>query len=146
MTSVKLPETVQHEFNDLLLGDKLGSGCYRDVYELAINPRLVMKIEIRDSRQFCNVCEWEVWNELRGTEWEKFLAPCRWISHSGSVLIQERTEPITKLPTQLPSFMTDIKLSNLGKIGRRVVAHDYAFHKFFTRGLKGVKMAPVPRD
>lgn len=140
---ITLPSTVQAEFNDLLIGKHLGTGTFRAVYELAVDPTKVVKIETSASLEFENVSEWVLWNELKSTKWAAFLAPCFSISHSGSVLIQARTRPITKLPAELPSFMTDLKLRNFGRLGRRTVAHDYGHHRAFFMATRATKLKPV---
>jgi hypothetical protein len=139
----QLPPSVQDELNDLMLGDMIGEGAFRKVYVLRCAPHLVAKVELSANCEFANVAEWEVWNNLRGTEWEKWLAPCETISFNGSVLIQRRTAPVKRLPKMVPNFMTDLKPENFGRLGGRVVAHDYGLHRLFTRGLRGVRLEPV---
>jgi hypothetical protein len=134
---------VQSEFNDLFLGDLIGEGQFRKVYELRFAPSLVAKIELRASGEFENVAEWHVWNQLRDTEWGRWLAPCEAISFSGSVLIQRKTSPIARLPKQVPSFMCDLKPENFGRLSGHLVAHDYGHHRLFTRGMRGVGLRPV---
>ena len=138
--------TVQHEFNDLILGNLIGSGSYRDVYEYKPNSKFVVKVEMSTARQFENVAEWAVWHEIKDTMWAKYFAPCVSISHSGSVLIQERTEPIKRMPKQLPNFMADLKRKNFGRIGNRIVAHDYGHHLLYLRGMKNAKLIDVKDD
>lgn len=137
------PECVQGEFNDLILGDLLGEGSFRKVYALPFAPHLVAKIELRASGEFENVAEWHVWNELQNTPWARWLAPCEAISFNGSVLIQRRTQPIARLPKEVPSFMCDLKPANFGRLSGRVVAHDYGHHRLFTRGLRGTVLKPA---
>ena len=131
---------VQREFNRLILGDFLGRGVYRAVYVYKPDPKLVIKIETEETKCFSNVMEWTIWQELRETKWADYLAPCVQISHFGSVLVQTRTRPITKMPSNLPNFMTDLKLGNFGRLGKRIVAHDYAGTLFFSNALRSVKM------
>lgn len=118
--------------NDLIgfiCGDHIASGTFRDVFEYNLDPKLVVKIQ-RDKDSFNNIIEFEIWNEVRFTPFEKFFAGCRWISIGGRVMLQEKTKPITKTrrpPELIPTCFADIKEDNFGFIGNRFVAHDYDF-------------------
>lgn len=120
-------ETVQLECIGLMLGERLGAGISRTVYECAIDPKFVVKVEPQ-GRQFANIMEWEIWTALSGTAAARWLAPCRTISACGSVLIQARTQPLrrSELPDHMPLWLTDFKQSNYGKLKGKVVCHDYA--------------------
>lgn len=131
-----LPKSTQGELNDLFVGDEIARGTYRTVYAHALDPTLVIKIE-HAARCFCNAAEWDIWGEIRDRpEIARWFAPCVAISFSGSVLIQKRTAPLTKLPAQLPNFLCDIKPANFGRYRGRVVAHDYGNHPHFTRSFE----------
>ena len=127
--------TATDAFN-MLAGAKLGSGCYRDVFECKIRPDLVVKVEIpRDSgyRTFANVAEMKFWDDHEFTpEVKKWLARCEFLSPDGLILLQERVTPATeidlaRMPNKLPAFLTDRKPDNYGwtKDGRFVCC-DYA--------------------
>jgi hypothetical protein len=109
----------------VLLGERLGIGSARKVYQCRIDPGLVVKIE-KGGRSFQNVNEWEAWSFL-GKKHCHWLAPCLHISSCGAILIQKRAEPIRKgdLPKRIPSFLRDIKLENFGMIDGRLVCIDY---------------------
>lgn len=139
MKAEDLGHITTHEFINLFLGEKLGEGSYREVYALRTDDTKVIKIE-RYARSFSNVHEWEVWKNTYPESWKRWLAPCHYISDSGTVLIQSRVTPVTKLPEKLPSFLTDIKLSNWGKLNGRVVCCDYGNHKFFSDGFWKAKL------
>ncbi len=116
-----------------LLGPPIGQGTYRTVYEYALDPRLVIKVQSNQDEAPCNMWEYEIWNEAKwltgNLEWIKnFLAPVHWISPGGMLLLMRRTEkrPNKKLPKYVPDFMTDIKEENFGWMGSRFVCHDYA--------------------
>lgn len=137
------PASVQDEFVDLFLGEQLGAGIHRTVYEHRLDPKLVIKVETT-ARTFANIHEWQVWEEVvYAPKARVWFAPCRWISHSGSILIQERTQPITRLPAELPNFLTDIKVQNYGRLRGRVVAHDYGYTRLLSRGFSGWRMTKV---
>ncbi|MBO6509170.1 MAG: hypothetical protein JJ979_11960 [Roseibium sp.] len=140
MSFIDLPGTVQEEFNQLMLGEKLGEGAYREVYEFAPDKSLVVKFELAATLEFCNVNEWNIWQEVAGTKLEQWFAPCEWISFSGSVLLQKRTEPLKRLPNKIPNVLADTKRDNWGRYKGKPVMHDYGNHAFFYRGIKGSRL------
>ena len=125
----------------LLAGELLGQGCFRRVYSVKYNPKIVLKLEIAGS-EFCNVEEMGVWKEVCWTKWAEWFAPCHAIDRFGIALIQERTKPLTTWPKdfKIPSFFTDTKPENFGRIGNKIVCHDYGSNLFISRGLANVKM------
>jgi hypothetical protein len=59
----------------------------------------------------------------------------------------ERTRPLEKAPTHLPNFMTDLKPENFGRLGNRIVCHDYGLSNIMTRGLAHARLVKVnPKD
>lgn len=118
-----------------ICGEKLGSGTYRDVYELKDNPRYVVKIE-RDmsTGRFCNATEYVNWCDLRFWDFiEPWLCPCVRITETSQVLIQKRAKPIEcidKLPKEVPAIFTDLKRSNWGILNKRPVLLDYPYLVF----------------
>lgn len=118
---------------DLLCGNKLGQGISRMVFECRLIPDCVVKVEIdEDWRDFANVREMRFFNE---NEYVKsirdWLAPCRYLSPDGRILIQERVRPAQaktdRLPKTVPSFLTDLKPENFGYLPNgRFVCCDYA--------------------
>ncbi|MDB6119306.1 MAG: hypothetical protein JWO08_3087 [Verrucomicrobiaceae bacterium] len=117
---------IHSEAFHMLKGEKIGSGMSRVVWDCPILEDCVIKVE--DSvTHFQNVIEWETWQNVRGTMYEKWFAPCRWISHSGSILIMEKTKPALDrhYPDRMPKFLCDFKKRNYGLIGNRLVCHDY---------------------
>lgn len=119
----------EHELARIVLGKKIGEGCYRKVFLNMLDPYTVIKIE-EDSRSFCNVKEWEIWQHVEHHASHKFLAACKYISPCGSVMIQERTSPIPMhdLPKKIPSFLkSDLKSENWGwSLKKHPACHDYA--------------------
>ncbi len=115
----------------LLCGERIGFGCYRDVYILKHNSGYVVKIESDPSNgMFANVTEWR--NFINNKEWaflSDCLAPCELISEDGRVLIQRRITFKSKelYPKWIPIMFTDIKTSNFGWIGKKFVCCDYAY-------------------
>lgn len=123
------------DFADFFVGDLISRGHARSVYQYAHSPGYVIKIDM--SGQFNNVSEWDIWhNTKENKDISKFLAPCIRLSSCGRVMLQKKTIPVKleELPTEVPAFLSDLKLENWGKIGKNVVCHDYANHKFFTYG------------
>jgi hypothetical protein len=111
----------------MLIGQPIGEGCYRKVYQHAMNPKAVVKVE-EDAGKFSNVTEWELWREVMDyPKLNRWLAPCLWISPKGMILIQAKTTPCSHndLPDKVPSFFTDLKRENWGWCEGRLVCHDY---------------------
>lgn len=127
----------QNDLAGLFIGALLGTGTYRDVYELGIDPELVVKIEARNDSKgnphFCNVTEMDIWCNSKDHEWRRWLAPCVFISSYGTVLIQRRTQhcPKHRLPKIVPNFLADLKQENWGLYKGRPVVHDYGNHSIF---------------
>lgn len=127
------PGTVAAEFFDHMVGDLLGSGADRTVFECAMDKTCVVKLGTTRG-SFQNVHEWDLWQQHtagKGTAVVNFLAPCVSISHSGNVLIQKRTKPVPfdwKLPKRIPVILTDLKRENWGIYKGRLVCHDYGRH------------------
>jgi hypothetical protein len=136
-------QIIEKEVFKTLCGDKLGQGIGREVFECSLNKDLVIKIE-SGSGSFQNVVEWETWEEVRETVHAKWFAPCVGISPCGIVLVQKRTQPMSKrsYPKEMPNFLADFKYTNYGKYKGHVVAHDYGRHMLMTNGLTK-RMRPV---
>lgn len=128
--TLSLPDNIE-DFMAAFCGERLGTGVARTVYVFRIQPRYVIKVE-HGHHDWQNVHEWEVW-QAAGPKTMQWLAPCVAISPGGTVLIQERVEPITKdrLPKAVPSFLADLKDDNWGWYDGRAVAVDYGRHRLF---------------
>lgn len=129
----------EEAFN-LLCGDLIASGMSRHVYECALLPGCVVKVEARP--WFQNIKEHEAWEAVNesSSSLHRWFAPVRWISPYGRVLVMERTTPVTRddLPKQIPAFFTDCKVSNWGRLNGRIVCHDYGTHLMLQRGMTKV--------
>lgn len=129
----RMNNTSPAKLKKLLCGKLIGSGLYRDVYEIKGIPDLVVKIEREpDMCAFANATEWRNWCNMK--DWRfisQWLAPCLLIDKSGQVLIQRRVTWEGKgrkdYPKQIPSLFTDLKVGNFGWIGDRFVCVDYAY-------------------
>ena len=122
--------TFEDAFNLLCL-DKIGSGVSRDVYTCRLRDDLVVKVETsNDWRSFSNAFEMRFWNDHQyAKDIAKWLAPCRYMSPDGRLMLQQRVRVATAddtLPEKLPSFLTDIKRENFGWFEGRLVCFDYA--------------------
>lgn len=120
-----------------LIGERIGSGAHRDVYEFLADPTKVLKVARKEAGIAgiqANINEFEI-TELSNFggcyEYLKaWIAPATYISGDGVYMLQERTEPIThdQLPEKVPAWATDLKLDNCGMLGKLVVLHDYGLH------------------
>lgn len=125
---------------DMVVGDYIGSGTFRDVYQHNINKDYVVKLQREEHNS--NVIEFEIWCNVSETPYAKWFAPVRWISDNGKVLFQEKVEPITEknqhlIPDNIPYFFTDLKPSNFGFIKKQLVCvdYDYSLIRFIDNGL-----------
>lgn len=125
-------EPIYSEFAHFMLGDVLGSGMSRKVYQHPFDRTKVIKVE-NSASHFQNVLEWRIWQDFQFYEKvKKWLAPCHAISHNGTFLIMEKADDIPnerKIET-LPAFLTDHKRSNFGLIKGQIVARDYALSRY----------------
>lgn len=121
-------ECFEDAFN-LLCGTLLGEGVHRKVFACRLRPELVVKVEQEPAfRYFANVHEMKLWNDssVKEAEW---LAPCRFLSPDGRILLQDRADPVPssyELPERMPSFLTDFKRENFGILKGKLVCIDYA--------------------
>jgi hypothetical protein len=121
---------VNQELADMMFGEFIGQGMSRSVYQHRFYNDLVFKIEDLGSSkiyEFQNAVEWQNWNFIQHSAIEKYFAPCRKISDNGKILIQERVEPILKIPKNFPRIFNDMRLCNFGKYKGRVVLCDYGY-------------------
>lgn len=122
---------------------KLGQGITRKVFESKTFPNLVIKIENLNygDRYFQNVMEYFLWEQVDGTKWAKYFAPCHWVSADGTVLYMSKTESLNgRKPKGIPSFLDDAHWGNFGTIGKRIVCHDYGINELMKKGRFGAKL------
>lgn len=117
---------IARELCDALVGEIIGTGQNRQVYDMPMNPFLVIKHEYCGNR-FQNAIEWEVWQTVKNTKYEKWFAPCQNISSNGVFLLQSKVEMIPKAhyPKKIPSFFADLKYENYGILNGKFVCFDY---------------------
>lgn len=136
---------VQEEFNGFMLGEYLGGGESRAVYEAPFLPKeYVVKVERpSDKGDFCNVVEHLVWNHLCDSPYADWLAPCGTISRHGTFLVQKRCQVISedRIPRKAPWFFQDAHKGNWGLYEDRPVLFDYGFLYGFLRKAKYDKQA-----
>lgn len=134
ITELQVLHSLQDVSTDLILsliGEKIGSGVFRSVYEYALNPeKYVIKVE--PICNMCNIQEYLIWQEVQGLKgdlaWVKlWFAPIKWISPNGRILVMQRTKKIEgkEKPKMVPNFLYDAKEDNFGWIGGNYVCHDY---------------------
>ena len=140
------PGVLGAELFDHVVGDMLGQGADRTVFEYMPDETCVIKFTNRRG-SFQNVHEWDVWQQHsagKGTSTLKWLAPCVSISHSGNILIQKRTKPVPfsrRLPKMVPNILCcDMKRENWGIFRGRLVCHDYGRHDAIFYASKGRNM------
>ena len=104
------------DFEDLILGKRLGFGIHRDVYEFYFENNKVIKIANCLEGRAQNQLEYRIWSELSNSDYKKWFAKCYGVSINGKYLIQERikTKEQSKYPKLIPHFFTDTKIENYG--------------------------------
>ncbi|MFA9261767.1 MAG: hypothetical protein ACEQSB_00205 [Undibacterium sp.] len=143
--------SIQEEFNYFMIGRFVGEGQHRYVYEMPSDDKNFVYKIVKNNKAaegFHNVTEYNVWHELQSTEMGKWLAPCHFISHHGSILVQSRTQVISEhlIPKLVPKFLTDCHKNNWGLYKGRPVLHDYGFLCSFIQGAKTSKLRMVKRE
>lgn len=146
-------EAVMDDVLTSLMGEQIGEGSSRLVFEYRLDPRMVIKVQMTDSRgQFCNITEYLHWNDINAmsnyNKWlPKWYAPVRWMSTNGRLLVMDRTKPIPehKLPKRIPHFFSDVKAENFGILRGRIVCHDYGHLKPLTEHTRKTVPANWPR-
>jgi hypothetical protein len=126
VVKLEIPTLVTADLVRSLLGERLGQGISREVFEWGIDTDFVIKLEVGNGH-FQNVTEWSTWAALNDTKHGKHLAPCKWISQCGTALLMRRTSPLLsdREPKKLPGWLTDTKRGNYGMLNGTVVCHDY---------------------
>lgn len=114
-----------------ICGKKIGSGCYRDVYELKFDKRYVVKVETKTKETpVANVMEWMNYTQAAGSPLQKYLCPPLCLHPTGQILIMRKCMPAKSkegLPKSLPACITDNKIENWGFIGKRPYIFDYTY-------------------
>lgn len=128
---------------DLFVGDCIGEGSSRSVFELAREPNKVLKMEYA-GKTFHNVIEWKIWQAVRDTPVADWFAECYEIDCWGGALIQRRADVFESEKAFLqalertraghvPDIFDDVRYNNFGLIAEVVVCVDYGYSHIFDR-------------
>ena len=142
------PDLIKNDFIKFFVGEKIGEGTARWVYEMRYQPDLVVKLEYSEST-FQNIQEWTAWTSCQFLPMAGLLAPCRRISPCGHILIQERTEALLEgeAPSKTINFISDRKLKNFGRTkDGRIVCHDYAINDMAKTGIDSAFIEDIPES
>lgn len=127
---------------NLVCGEMIGEGQYRQVFNCHLNPDWVIKKEKALNTNHSNIYEFGLYSEFMDTEFgRRWLAPIKWLSPRGLWLIQMKTQPVPDglLPKQIPTLFCDLKRTNWGMLNGRVVCHDYGNNGMFKNLRPNVK-------
>lgn len=103
------------------LGEIIGEGCYRAVFAHAEDPALVVKLE---KVKGANAREWDVWQAVKGTEYEPHFATLVEIGEGWMTQVRA-DEYHGKAPAQVPDICSkDADRRNFGLIGGKLVCID----------------------
>ena len=106
------------------LGEYIGSGACRKVYNHPTDDTLVIKVLKKKWPQ--NQREWDVWQMVKGTEYEQFFCPCVEISNDGKYLIQKKAKKsILKFTHPIIKGRDTMLTKNAGIYNEQVVLIDY---------------------
>lgn len=128
---------------DLFVGNSIGEGSSRCVYELEREPDKVLKIEYA-GKTFHNIIEWKIWEAVAGTQVCDWFAACYEIDCWGSALIQQRADvfqserEFTRALNRtraghIPAIFDDVRYNNFGLIDDVVACVDYGYSHLFDR-------------
>lgn len=113
-----------------LIGDEIGRGAFRIVYDCPLDPSVVVKVAFNSIGARHNIIENKVWDEVcEVPQFRKHFAPVISISDNGRFMVMKRADMPSdrKLyPSKVPHFFTDLKYQNYGFIGKDFVCVDYA--------------------
>jgi len=136
------------EVIDYMLGDYIGEGQDRIVFEANIFENCVAKVEYTRPTVY-NQKEYLVWRAYQGTTIEQWFAPCVDLTFGGSILVQKKIELVTDdnrhlIPDVIPSIFEDVKFSNCGFYNGHFCFCDYSsvFNQSIELVMKDVKMKP----
>ena len=124
------------------------SGSSRIVYAFKDNDGLVIK-EGRNAPFAANCKEWQIWNEIAGSDMADTFPECHAISTTGKYLVMERldTDSAAKQKPATPVWLTDRKSSCLGVSSNGAVkVLDYGQSNDFEGVRSEAPLQPWPSD
>lgn len=136
---------VNREFMNFFLGDYLGCGTSRYVFENRRDKKTVIKIDYGNTS--ANTLEFQTWNRVEKVKsLAKWFAPIKDCSRCGSIIIQAKCDTqkleCYEYPKQIPEIFSDTKYNNFGMLNGKFVCFDYAGHLMFEKGMS-LKMKTV---
>ena len=115
-----------------LLGDNIGEGAFREVFQHAEDPSLVIKVASNSTGIDCNLTEYEIWNNAIPSR--KYLAPVVNCSNNFKYIVMKKTKELTignvkdaviDVYKNYPVWLTDVVGHNMGYLNGNLVVHDY---------------------
>lgn len=127
------------ELMSLLVGDKIGEGKYRRVYDCRLDPTLVVKVDRSGEVPEANQTEWCLWQNTPEKIRRRWLLPCVLLSRGGTILLQRKGTQLhaadyadTKIvPPKIPRILNqDAHVNNFSLYKGKALCHDYAMLTF----------------
>lgn len=120
---------VTNEIEGALIGEEIGRGAFRIVFECPFDDSIVIKSAFDERGVQSNIIENKIWREIEYAEHlAKWFAPVVAISGNGRFLVMKKARMSTdrkEFPAKVPHFFTDTKYQNYGFIGDQLVCIDY---------------------
>ena len=136
-------DLIHLEAFNMLCGKQIGIGAHRTVFENAFDSNLVVKIANSQNGIRANYAEYELWQEIQSTKYNRYFVRMREMSGYGSILIADYVPDLPVGKYKIPSFFTDLKRENFGLVGTQVVCRDYALNRIVEHIGKKIKLVEV---
>lgn len=130
-----------------LVGEKLGEGTARQVFEIRASNYQILKIQFSDIFPWQNHNECELYHIIKNTSLEKWFAPVFSVSDCRRLMVMGRTRPAiaSEYPARIPAIFKDLKPENFGILlsNGKFVCHDYGINSAIHLGINNRKMQKV---
>lgn len=124
---------ITRELANFFLGDYIGCGISRYVFNFAHNSKYVVKVDASDLN--ANVLENDIWDRVKNDpKLNSWFAPVVSLSRCGRIMLQQKCKTGVSdnlYPKFVPEFFQDKKYENWGMYRGKIVCFDYPSVKMF---------------